>query len=206
MATARQRYAPRLPREERREQVLDAALMLLDQQGFGAMSMEGVAREADIAKTVVYDLFDNRQGLLRALFEREQERALADVAAAVPSLPLEGDPRDILVASLTTVLEAVRSHPETWRLILLPADGAPPALRAAVERHRERLIGQLEPLIAWGLPLAGLPALDPELTANTILALFENAIRLTLTRPRRFSPDRIAAFAGDLVAALGVSA
>lgn len=206
MATrTRPRYTPRMPREERRDQVLDAALRLLDERGFGAMSMEGVAREADIAKTVVYDLFENRQGLLRMLFEREQERALADIAAAVPSLPLEGDPRDVLVASLTTVLEAVHGHPETWRLILLPADGAPPALRAAVERHRERLIAQLEPLIEWALPQAGLPALDPELTANTILALFENAIRLTLTRPRRFSPDRIAAFAGELMSALGAS-
>ncbi len=196
------RYARRLPREERREQVLDVALRLVTAHGFAGLSMEGVAREADIAKTVVYDLFPNQQALLAALLEREQERALVDVAAAIPAVPLAGDPHAILVESLTTALSAVRRHPDTWRLILLPADGAPRAVRTGVDRHRRRLLTQIQPMVTWGLEEMGLPRLDPELTAHTILALFENAIRLTLTSPRRFPPRRLAGFAADLVAAV----
>ena len=200
--STRRRYSPRLPREERREQLLDATLGLISAEGFGAVSMEGVAREADIAKTVVYDAFANQDALLQALFEREQERALSDIAAAIPTFPIDGDPIDILIESLTTVLEAVRSHADTWRLILLPADGTPLVIRSEVDRHRDLLIRQLEPIVAWGVKELGLDRLDPELTAHTILAISENAARLTLTEPRRFTPRRLADFAADLLAAV----
>jgi AcrR family transcriptional regulator len=203
MATsARRKYSPRMPREERREQLLDAALHVIATRGFDGISMEAVAREAEIAKTVVYDAFGNQAEMLRALFEREQDRALSDVAAAMPAPPITGDPADVLVESITTLLEAVRKNPDTWRLILLPADGTPPALRANVERHRAALLRQMEPLVAWGARQLGLGHLDPELAAHTILAGAENAARLTLTQPRRFTPQRLAGFAADVLGAL----
>ena len=199
----RRRYSPRLPRAQRREQVLDAALRLLGSKGFAAASMEGIAREADIAKTVVYDAFGTREDLLHALFVREQERSLADVGVAMPTPPVSGQPLDVLVEALTGWLEAVRRNPDRWRLILLPADGTPPAFRAAVDRNRGQLLRQIEPLVAWGLQRLGLPDLDPELAAHMLLGTSENAARLTLTQPRRFPPARVAAFAGDLLGALG---
>jgi AcrR family transcriptional regulator len=202
LSTRRPR-SPRLPRSERREQLLDAALHLISTQGFSAVSMEGVAREADIAKTVVYDAFGSVRELLGALLEREQERTLTAVAAAIPTGPLEGDPLEILTASLVSLLEAVRAHPDTWRLILLPAEGTPPAVRANVDRHREQLLRQIEPIAAWGLKRLGLGHLDSELTAHTLLAVSESAARLTLTEPRKFTPQRIAGFTADLLAAIG---
>src|SRR5438093_11931588 len=108
---ARRKYSQRLPRPERREQLLDAALRLIAEHGFGGVSMEAVAREAEIAKTVVYDAFANRAELLEAMFEREQQRALADVAGAVRAPPIAGDPLDVLVESITTILDALRRRP-----------------------------------------------------------------------------------------------
>ena len=198
MAVTTRRYSPRMPREERREQLLDVGLGLVSARGFAGLTMEGVAREAKIAKPVVYDLFGNREELLHALLEREQERALSDVAAAIPA-SLDGEPLELLTQSLVTVLEAVRHHPDTWRLILLPAEGTPPAVRASVDLHRDRLVGQIEPMVAWGVGQLGL-RLDPELTAETILALFENAIRLTLTKPDAYPPERFTAFVTELAA------
>ena len=201
MAVGTRRYSPRMPREQRREQLLDVALDLISAQGFAGLTMEGVAREAKIAKPVVYDLFGNREELLWALLEREQERALADVAAAIPT-SFERDPLAILSESLTTVLDAVRAHPNTWRLILLPAEGTPPAVRTAVDRHRDGLVQQIVPMVEWGVGELGLSRLEPELTAETILALFENAIRLTLTKPDAYTPERIASYVSELVAAI----
>ncbi len=196
------RYSPRLPRAERREQILDAALRLLAERGFGALSVEGVAREAEIAKTVLYDTFGGLDGLLRALFEREKERALADVASAVPKDPSAAPPLELLVQGLTGLLEAVRRHPDRWRLILLPAEGTPPALRTAVERHRKALLAQIAPMVAFGIERLGLGGLDAELAAQLILSTSEDAARLTLTSPRRYPPERLARFAADLAAAL----
>ena len=108
---ARRRYSPRRPRAERREQLFDAALRVIDRDGFGALTVEGVAREADLAKTVVYDTFGNSEKLLRALLVREQERALGSLAAAMPEPPLTEDPRRILTESLVTLLAKIgRAH------------------------------------------------------------------------------------------------
>ncbi|MEX2194210.1 MAG: TetR/AcrR family transcriptional regulator [Thermoleophilaceae bacterium] len=196
----RRKYSPRLPREQRREQLLDAALALITAHGYGGASMEAVAREADIAKTVVYDAFGNRHGLLKALLEREQDRVLSAIAEAMPTPPLSGDPGELLTAGFSGVLEAVRANPDTWRLILLPADGTPQGVRAEVNRHRARILRQLEPMVQWGAPRLGLGHLDHELAAEAILALVENAARLTLTQPRRYPPERIARFSADLLA------
>jgi AcrR family transcriptional regulator len=207
MATSPTRkYSPRLPREERREQLLDAALRIIAADGFSGVSMEAVAREADIAKTVVYDAFGNKRELLGGLLEREQERVLSSIGAAMPALPLAGDPTQILANGLEAVLDAVHRHPETWRLILLPADGTPPSVRAEVERHREQLLRQMEPLVAWGAERLGFDHLDPELTAHLILGTAENAARLTLTQPRRFPPERLAGFAVDVLSAISPGA
>lgn len=202
MAVPTRRYSPRLPRSERREQVLDATLHLIAEHGFSGVSMEAVAREVGVAKTVVYDAFANKEQLLNALFLREQERTLEEIERVIPRPPLEGEPADILAGAIERLLDAVRERPDTWRLILLPAEGTPPALRDEVNRHREALIDQIEPMVAWGMGRLGLGEIDPELAAAGILGAAENAARLTLTHPRRFPPERIAAFAADLLTAV----
>ncbi|HEY1360558.1 MAG TPA: helix-turn-helix domain-containing protein [Solirubrobacteraceae bacterium] len=204
MATSsRRRYSPRRPRAERREQLLEAALRVVGRDGFAALTMEGVAREADLAKTVVYDTFGNREGLLTALLEREQERALATLAAAMPEPPLPEDPKEVLTGSLATLLHAVREQPETWRLILLPPEGTPPVVRETVDRQRDLLVRQIEPIVAWGLGRIEARELDAELATHALVASCENAIRLTLTQPDRFPPERLASFAADLISAVG---
>ncbi|MGH2952094.1 MAG: TetR/AcrR family transcriptional regulator [Solirubrobacterales bacterium] len=195
-----------MPRSERRDQLLDATLKLIAEHGYGGVSMEAVAREAEIAKTVVYDAFGNKRDLLRALFEREQERVLSAIAEAVPKPPLADDPVAILVDSIATALEAVRRYPDTWRLILVPADGMPPALRDEVNRHRERLVRQIEPMVEWGIAQLGLGQLDSELAAHAIIANAEDAARLTLNYPRKFPPHRIAEFAADVLTAIAGTA
>jgi AcrR family transcriptional regulator len=63
--------------------------------------MEAVARARRTSpKTVVYDAFGNQRELLRALLEREQERMLSAIAAALPTPPLSGEPADILADGL----------------------------------------------------------------------------------------------------------
>ena len=193
----------RMPRAERRDQLLDSALKLISDKGYAGVTMEGVAREAEIAKTVVYDAFGDKGELLQALFEREQARVLTALAEAVPTPPLSGDPAEILAGAIAKGLESVRRYPDTWRLILVPADGTPLSLRDEVNRHRERLVKQVEPMIAWGTAELGIRQLDPELTAHALIAAAEDAARLTLTHPRRFPPDRIASYAADVVAVVG---
>jgi AcrR family transcriptional regulator len=199
---AQRKYSPRRPREERREQLLDAALRVLDADGFAGLTVEGVAREVGLAKTVVYDTFGSRERLLKALLMREQERALSTLAAALPTSPLADDPQQVLTRALTVLLEGVREQPETWRLILLPPEGTPPAVRKTVDHQRGLLLGQVEPIVAWGLDRIGAGHLDPQLATHALVAFGEAAIRLALTQPDRYPPERFAYFAADLLASI----
>lgn len=66
------RRRTRLTPEARRGLILDTAAKTIVAEGLGAMTMEGLARNAGISKGLVYAYFPNRDALLRAMIEREQ--------------------------------------------------------------------------------------------------------------------------------------
>ena len=125
----------RMTAEERREQLLDATKAIADRSGFHAVSIEAVAREAGITRPVVYGHFDDLSGLLEALVERESARALGQLADILPT-DLEGDARDQLLGGLRGYLRAAEADPVTWRLVLMPPEGAPDVLRDHIARGR----------------------------------------------------------------------
>jgi AcrR family transcriptional regulator len=185
--------AQRLPRAQRREQLLDVTKRIVGEHGLHAVSIERVAREAGITRPVVYEHFADLSGLLEALLEREGERALTQLASFVPQPTGTTEPLlDVLLTGLAGYLAAVRSDPVTWRLILLPPEGAPEFLRHRVERGRAAVISQLAELIAPAYqPPGGQTNPDPELTASSMSALSDHWARLMLTEPMRFAPERI---------------
>lgn len=50
----RRRNTPRLPRGQRREQLLDAALRVVARADLDRLTMQAVAQEAEVAKPVLY--------------------------------------------------------------------------------------------------------------------------------------------------------
>jgi AcrR family transcriptional regulator len=195
--------APRLPPAERRRRLLDAALEVVDARGFHGLTVEAVARRAGVTRPVVYDLFGDLGGLLLALAEREEAAALATLAAIVPADPAGRAPDELLVGTIESFLAAVRRAPRTWRLVLRPPEGTPPALRARITDSRRRLAEQVTGLLDWGLAERGGPhGLDHEILARLLIAAAEDAARLVLAHPRRFPPSRIAAAARGMLALL----
>ena len=199
--SSRRPYATRIPAAERREQLLDAALHVIANEGYAGVTIEAIARRAGVTRPVVYGVFGDLGQLLAALLHRQEERAVALLAAAVPAQPEEHDPDALLVHGMRIFLDAVAAEPDTWRVILLPPEGTPSAIRDYVQRNRLALLGRLERLVAWGLERRGGPkGLDVELLARSLLAAGEEAGRLLLTEPGRFPPERLADFAAKLLA------
>jgi len=180
----------RMPAEERREQLLDTTKRIVAERGFHAVSIEAVAREAGITRPIVYGHFRDLQGLLEALVEREGARALAQLAEVLPTNLTEGDPRELLLAGMRGYLEAAQADPVTWRLVLMPPEGAPDVLRKRISDGRTAVVSLLAEAVRPGLG-PGRETPDPELTARMLSVLADEGARLVLTEPERFPPARI---------------
>jgi AcrR family transcriptional regulator len=204
-STGRRPYAPRLPPAQRREQLLDAALDIALERGFHAVTVDAVARACDVTRPVVYSAFADRTALLTALADRAEARTLEQLAPVFPrleDLPADTDPDELLVAGVTAYLQAVAADPRTWRVVLLPPEGAPAELAGRVDQHRRVLLRQLRQLLEWGLARRGGPAVDPDLFARAVFTLSEGAARLLLADPDRWEVDAFVAFARTALGAL----
>jgi AcrR family transcriptional regulator len=200
--TTPRRYAVRMPPEERRTQVLDATLKLIAERGYEGVSMEGIARATGVTKPVVYDLFGTLADLLEALLEREEERALLQLAELMPTPRADADPEDVLLDGLNAFLRSVEARPDAWRLILTPTAAMPGKVREVVERERTQIAAQLESIVRWGLEQLTTEIEDVELLVETIIVMVENAARQHLDDPERYTTARLTEFTSSLLASV----
>lgn len=185
--------------EDRRAQLLDATAAIVLDEGFAGVSVERVARSADVARTVVYAQFGSLDGLLLALVQRTEQRIFAQIGSAVPVL--EGDPDTLLGRSMRAVLTAAWEEPDTWRIALFAAETAPPDLRKEIAESRERIRELLHPSLAWGLQQRGSSDIDADLFTRTVVAAVEGAIRLMIDDPQTYPLERILDYVSAFFAA-----
>ena len=68
--TQRKRFRP----EVRRARSLDEAATLIVQEGIAGLTLERIAREAGVSKSLIYNYFDGVTELLKELYDRELKR------------------------------------------------------------------------------------------------------------------------------------
>jgi AcrR family transcriptional regulator len=187
---APRRYARRLAPAARREQLLDVALSLVVESGYGALSMHAVARRAEVTRPVVYDSFASKDELISALVRREGARMRSSLTGLTPAP--SGDPVRVLIDVFAAFLAAVRDHPNTWRLVYIPPEGTPQVLRDHIATGRARIRALLEPLLA-----ALATDTDAEVAAHIAQGIAETAARLVLADT--FPPERLVKYVTRLV-------
>lgn len=189
--------------QERRDQLLDVLAAIVLAEGYGAVSIDRVSRDAAIARTVIYSHFGNLDGLLHALIERTEQRAVTQIRAVIPDIDFEEDPDVVLIEALRTFLTMVQAQPETWRLALFPVEGAPPELRETLNRVRTGLVNLLQPVATHGIERRGGPqGLDAELFSRLLVSFGEEGAKLVLSDPEKWSPDRLADFTTTIMGAV----
>jgi AcrR family transcriptional regulator len=199
----RRPYAARVPADVRREQLLDAALGVIVRDGYDAVSIDAIAREAGVTRPVVYGIFDGLGPLLGALLDRQQQRALRQLTAAMPPNPDLGDLEGLVGEAARRLIDQVRGDPMTWQPILLAPHNVPEPVRDRIAADREDVVRRLTGLIELGLTMRGGRDLDAEVLAHAVVAVMEHFGRLLLTEPDRFDTDRlVAAVVGVLRVAL----
>lgn len=106
----KRKASARLPREERRQQLIEAAAGAFLERGFDATSMEDVAQAAGVTRLIVYRIFDSKQDLYRAVLDQ----LMAALAGAFGGR----DTEEIRQSGAAKVLLPVaRRHPDAFRLL-----------------------------------------------------------------------------------------
>src|SRR5690242_10094686 len=95
----RRAYTPRMPAEQRREQLMDAALDVIERDGYGAVSVESIVREVDVTRPVFYNVFGTLDELLSSLLDRQESRVMAQLTTTVSVPQLGDDLQDYLRAT-----------------------------------------------------------------------------------------------------------
>jgi AcrR family transcriptional regulator len=152
-----------------------------------------------VTKPVVYDLFGSLADLLEALLEREEERAVAQLAELMPAPAEDADPAQVLVDGLDAFLRAIETRPDAWRLSLMPIEAQPRIVREHVERDRTAIAKQLASIVRWGLERLDVPISDVDLLVQTIIVLAEEAGHKHLADPERYPRERLTAFTASLL-------
>lgn len=192
-ARKRRAYAPRVPPEERRAQLRDAALRIIARDGYGAVTIEAIAAEAGVTKPVVYSAYDKLPDLLGDLLDRTQQAALSQLLAAFPGSAGRGSPSAAEVARAWAA--AVRRHPDTWRPVLLTGAQTPTVVLERIDHSRQLVTQSVAALFAGGRA----PTRRHELTAQALIAVAEHFGRTLLTSPEAITDDELAELIEDLV-------
>jgi AcrR family transcriptional regulator len=185
--TADRAQARRMPRAQRREQILAAATRAFAKAGFAATSLDAVAAEAGVTHVILYRHFPSKTELYRAALDR----ACAHLAETVGADNFDD-------SSIPSLLRGAAADPDGFRLLFRHAAREPEfrdvidTIRTSstdvVERHladqipdgpwrqwAARLLPTvtLEAVIAWldtGQP-------DPDRAAEHIQRLVDSVVR-----------------------------
>lgn len=182
--------AAHLGPERRRPQVLDTALAIVLEDGIDAVTMGALAERLGVTRPVVYACFADRDEVLQALLEREQQRLVRDVLGALPTDVAQHDPRHMLIETFRALLRAVVANPGPWRALF--AAGGHPAIASSFASSRATVASRVAPMLSAVLRRRGGAGLERRLPvlADYCIAVGERAIRTVLADNAR--PDDLA--------------
>jgi TetR/AcrR family transcriptional regulator, fatty acid metabolism regulator protein len=116
--------------EERRQQILDAAVRVFAEKGYHTSRVSDIAEEAGVAYGLVYHYFDSKEAVLHAVFREMWGMMLKAIAAVVDT---EESPREQLRKTAAIVLRAWRDYPDVVRVLVQEVTRSGDQLRREVE-------------------------------------------------------------------------
>lgn len=131
----------RLPPDERRALIEDAAAQLFAEQGYAATRLDEIAAAAHVTKPVLYRHFDSKKALYLALLAKHAQQLPRFVNPTVSEEPL--------VARLPAILDGwfgyVQERPYAWKMIFRDSTGDEQiqAVRRQVQERARVVLAEL---------------------------------------------------------------
>lgn len=169
----RHRLPPEMIARSQRERLLEAAVRVVAEKGYGAATVADLISEAGISRTTFYAMFDDKEACFLAAYDSVAEALVRRIAKAY-----EAEERwpDRARAGLAALLEALAEEPAIARLALVDVGAAGPA---AQRRYRAAL-QRLTPLFDEGRDFApggrALPANTSRMAVGAVAGLISDEL------------------------------
>ncbi|BBZ62087.1 TetR family transcriptional regulator [Mycolicibacterium monacense] len=138
-------------KEATRRAIVTAALSLLEDRSFAALSLREVTREAGISPAAFYRHFDSMEALGLVLID-ESFRVLRDLLRGARAGKL--DPTRVIESSVDMLIEGVNQRREYWRFIGRERSSGVTVLRYAIRTEIRLITSEL------AIDLARFPGLN----------------------------------------------
>ncbi|MCX6435524.1 MAG: TetR/AcrR family transcriptional regulator [Actinobacteria bacterium] len=153
MSTTDARNDPkaRLPRDERRAQLLAAALEVFTAAGYHSAAMDEIADRAGVSKPVLYQHFPSKLDLYLAVLDIHIDSLVFEIQKAIASTP-ENSNR--VRATVVAYFNFIESEGEAFRLLFESDMSVEPAVRERLTRMTYDCAAAISAIISLdtGLP------------------------------------------------------
>jgi AcrR family transcriptional regulator len=183
----------RLPRRERRAQLLDSARTVFVTQGYHAAAMDDIAEKAGVSKPVLYQHFPSKQDLYLALLDESVESLTSAVRDALESTE---DNRMRVAAAIRAYFDFVDDPDGAYRLVFESDLVNVDEVRRRVERADEMCAALVAVVIAAD---TGLSEGEAMLLAAGLTGMAQTAARRWLRNRRSLPKQQAAALVQDLI-------
>jgi len=135
-------------REERRHAVLDAAEHLFLEQGYDRVSLAAIVKRSGGSLATVYEMFGNKQGLLRAMVDRSIEQNFSNLWSTDDDVPPSAQLR---IMALRLHEHMVQPHIVALKRIVIGESLRDPAFARSFYDlvHRRRMADLAVAFAAW---------------------------------------------------------
>jgi AcrR family transcriptional regulator len=174
----------RLTASARREQVLDVALEVFASNGYHNTSMNDVAEAAGVTKPVLYQHFDSKRDLYRALLDEVGNRLLTTIANATAGA---ADGRTTTERGYQGYFRWVAADHASFRLMFGSGARRDDEFAAAVRRFTELAANAVAPLID-----VDIDERRKRMIAHALVGLAEGTSRMLVEQGDDFDPDDVA--------------
>jgi AcrR family transcriptional regulator len=151
----RQPRRRRISAEERRERIIEAAIIAFADKSLQAVSLDDVAESAGISKALIYEHFDSKAALYDATLRASHAKLVTIILEAL----VEADgPEARMRIGTDAFLRFVEEHREAWRLVFRNV-GDPeiaPTLQNVQDEARALVADLLETYAPEKSPVEGL--------------------------------------------------
>jgi TetR/AcrR family transcriptional regulator len=105
--------------DQRRKQLIDVAVGLFAQKGFGGTTTREIAKAAHVNEAIIFRHFETKEGLYAAILDQRARETLSEEAlVALRGLATLGDDEGFFRFLVQRILHAYRDHPQYQRLLL----------------------------------------------------------------------------------------